>query len=158
MYNSLVYACIWANGKGRSSSLPIIHQTRVSTICALKNTFLLSDSLYGCSPGELMPPQTPKILLSLSHQIAAGLHYLSRKNFVHRDLAARNVLVSENNICKVKLSLFYDSIKQLVHSIDQWLWHVSKSNGWWLLCFSWKENSSQVDSSWGSEISQIFQH
>ena len=34
-------------------------------------------------------------------QIAAGMAYLERLNYVHRDLAARNVLVGDNNICKV---------------------------------------------------------
>jgi len=33
--------------------------------------------------------------------IAAGMDYLSRKNFVHRDLAARNVLLKGDLICKV---------------------------------------------------------
>ena len=34
-------------------------------------------------------------------EIAAGMTYLSGKQFIHRDLAARNILVSENSTCKV---------------------------------------------------------
>ena len=55
------------------------------------------------SPGELVSPKTPTMLLNYSQQIAVGLQYLSRKNFVHRDLAARNVLISNSNTCKVSL-------------------------------------------------------
>ena len=40
-------------------------------------------------------------LLRYCHQIASGMNYLSRKDFVHRDLAARNILVSKDRICKV---------------------------------------------------------
>ena len=41
-------------------------------------------------------------LLSYCRHVAAGMAYLSEKGFVHRDLAARNVLVSDEEICKVK--------------------------------------------------------
>ena len=41
-------------------------------------------------------------LLSFCRHVAAGLSYLSRKGFVHRDLAARNILVSSDDVCKVK--------------------------------------------------------
>ena len=43
----------------------------------------------------------PFILLKLCSEIAAGMTYLSGKQFVHRDLAARNVLVSDKIVCKV---------------------------------------------------------
>ena len=41
-------------------------------------------------------------LLSFCRHVAAGLGFLSRKKFVHRDLAARNILVSSDDICKVR--------------------------------------------------------
>jgi len=39
--------------------------------------------------------------LKFSKNIAAGMEYLSKKNFVHRDLAARNILLNKSLICKV---------------------------------------------------------
>ncbi|XP_065899331.1 uncharacterized protein [Dysidea avara] len=41
------------------------------------------------------------VLLKFCQEIAAGMVYLSAKNFVHRDLAARNILVSESSTCKI---------------------------------------------------------
>jgi len=40
-------------------------------------------------------------LVDMAAQVAAGMAYLEKDNFIHRDLAARNVLVGENNVCKV---------------------------------------------------------
>ncbi|XP_048360444.1 ephrin type-A receptor 1 isoform X2 [Sphaerodactylus townsendi] len=40
-------------------------------------------------------------LVTMLQGIAAGMTYLSDRNYVHRDLAARNILVSQNLQCKV---------------------------------------------------------
>ena len=56
---------------------------------------------YSAYPGELA--QLKHSLLSFCKHISAGLSHLSYKGFVHRDLAARNILVSSDNVCKVKL-------------------------------------------------------
>ena len=45
----------------------------------------------------------PKQLLNFSKHVALGLHYLASKGFVHRDLAARNILLSKNNVGKVRV-------------------------------------------------------
>lgn len=42
-----------------------------------------------------------KHLASFSVQIAAGMAYVERMNYVHRDLRAANILVGDNLVCKV---------------------------------------------------------
>ena len=42
------------------------------------------------------------VLLDMSAQIADGMQYLEKQNYIHRDLAARNILVGEHNLCKVR--------------------------------------------------------
>ena len=51
----------------------------------------------------MIPPDTPKLLLNYSQQIALGMHYLSSKGFLHKDLAARNVFVTKDDNCKVQI-------------------------------------------------------
>ena len=31
------------------------------------------------------------------------MNYLANKQFIHRDLAARNILISNDDVCKVKI-------------------------------------------------------
>ncbi|EGD72947.1 TK/SFK-SRC protein kinase [Salpingoeca rosetta] len=40
-------------------------------------------------------------LIDMGTDIAQGMAYLERNNYIHRDLAARNILVGDNNVCKV---------------------------------------------------------
>uniref|UniRef100_A0AAQ4S4B7 Tyrosine-protein kinase n=1 Tax=Gasterosteus aculeatus aculeatus TaxID=481459 RepID=A0AAQ4S4B7_GASAC len=54
--------------------------------------FLKSDA--GCRL------QLPK-LIDFSAQIAEGMAFIERKNYIHRDLRAANVLVSESLLCKI---------------------------------------------------------
>ena len=42
-----------------------------------------------------------QMLLRFCQQVASGMEYLSKKDFVHRDLASRNILLSGDLTCKV---------------------------------------------------------
>ncbi|XP_040432386.1 proto-oncogene tyrosine-protein kinase Src isoform X2 [Cygnus olor] len=50
--------------------------------------------------GPLCPPREPQSPCP-APQIASGMAYVERMNYVHRDLRAANILVGENLVCKV---------------------------------------------------------
>ena len=80
-------------------SLPIIDEFLWVSNVIIRITMFITSSTSTKKPFDL-----PRKLLSFSQQIALGMQYLSGKGFVHRDLAARNILVSKDNLCKVKLA------------------------------------------------------
>ncbi|XP_037833113.1 proto-oncogene tyrosine-protein kinase Src isoform X2 [Kryptolebias marmoratus] len=57
----------------------------------------LLDFLKGDMGKILRLPQ----LVDMASQIASGMAYVERMNYVHRDLRAANILVGENLVCKV---------------------------------------------------------
>ncbi len=58
-----------------------------------------------CRPTEILPEELSKTILAFSQQVALGMQYLSAKGFVHRDIAARNILLSKNDVCKVRIKV-----------------------------------------------------
>ena len=48
-----------------------------------------------------MNPHGLFLSLSFCSQIASGMAYVERMNYVHRDLRAANSLVGDNLVCKV---------------------------------------------------------
>ncbi|KAM9861075.1 tyrosine-protein kinase Fes/Fps [Aulostomus maculatus] len=47
------------------------------------------------------PSLTPKMLVKMTENVAAGMEYLETRKCIHRDLAARNCLVAEKNVVKI---------------------------------------------------------
>ncbi|XP_065889780.1 tyrosine-protein kinase-like [Dysidea avara] len=72
---------------------------------------------------SLMFPQ----LIDMGAQVAAGMAYLERKNYVHRDLSARNVLLSKQQshiFCKVTIFSLASATSSTTHvsSGERWRW------------------------------------
>lgn len=44
---------------------------------------------------------TMNILIDMASQVAEGMEFIEKKNYIHRDLRAANILVSEELICKI---------------------------------------------------------
>ena len=65
------------------------------------------------------------------------MNYLANKQFVHRDLAARNVLVSSDDVCKVKQQLFNLWHHKLA-SYHNDLWFILISGPYNITCFNHK--------------------
>ena len=61
-------------------------------------------SLQNYLRGEGRSLKLPQ-LISMCSQIAGGMAHLESQNYVHHDLAAKNILVTDDLICKVDLSL-----------------------------------------------------
>eukprot|EP00117_Sycon_ciliatum_P012051 scpid68300/ scgid3638/ Vascular endothelial growth factor receptor 1; Fms-like tyrosine kinase 1; Tyrosine-protein kinase FRT; Tyrosine-protein kinase receptor FLT; Vascular permeability factor receptor len=69
------------------------------------------------------------LFISFSHQIAAGMEYLSRYSVVHRDLAARNILLTESNTLKIadfglarELTTFQGYYRHQNHNALPYMW------------------------------------
>lgn len=50
-------------------------------------------------------PFSPRAIISIVHQVAAGAGYLASKDFVHRDLAARNILAGTSTTADDEISV-----------------------------------------------------
>ncbi len=64
----------------------------------------MNSSFHMHAHSQLVTSTLPQQLLDFSSQIALGMEYLARKEFIHRDLAARNVLLTDDFVCKVRNS------------------------------------------------------
>jgi serine/threonine protein kinase len=71
--------------------------------------------LFNIAGRHLRLPQ----LIQMSAEIAQGMAYIEKMNYIHRDLAARNVLVGEHNTVKVSSSALLYAVESIGGSIVQ---------------------------------------
>uniref|UniRef100_A0ABK0LVQ9 Tyrosine-protein kinase n=1 Tax=Rattus norvegicus TaxID=10116 RepID=A0ABK0LVQ9_RAT len=75
----------------------VVSEEPIYIVTEYMNKGSLLDFLKGETGKYLRLPQ----LVDMSAQIASGMAYVERMNYVHRDLRAANILVGENLVCKV---------------------------------------------------------
>ena len=73
-----------------------IEEDEILIVCELMKHGSLVLYLRGGGRTQKLPE-----LLDISAQVAAGMCYLEKQNFVHRNLTAKNILVGEHIVCKV---------------------------------------------------------
>ena len=52
------------------------------------------------------------------------MNYLANKQFIHRDLAARNILISNDDVCKVKIPKHLVAVMRLISRLQILGWLV----------------------------------
>ncbi|XP_026857819.1 proto-oncogene tyrosine-protein kinase Src-like isoform X2 [Electrophorus electricus] len=75
----------------------VVSQEPIYIVTEYMSQGSLLDFLKGVKQKYLRLPQ----LVDMASQIAAGMAYVERMNYVHRDLRAANILVGNNLVCKV---------------------------------------------------------
>ncbi|XP_060793364.1 proto-oncogene tyrosine-protein kinase Src isoform X2 [Neoarius graeffei] len=75
----------------------VVSEEPIYIVTEYMNQGSLLDFLKGEMGKMLRLPQ----LVDMASQIASGMAYVERMNYVHRDLRAANILVGENLVCKV---------------------------------------------------------
>ncbi|XP_064394623.1 uncharacterized protein LOC135341873 isoform X2 [Halichondria panicea] len=73
----------------------------VMIVLELVNNGDLRKYLKSLRSSQPVSDTLPQQLLSFSSQVALGMEYLARKEFVHRDIAARNILLTDDFVCKI---------------------------------------------------------
>ncbi|XP_065193598.1 ephrin type-B receptor 3-like [Sycon ciliatum] len=72
-------------------------------ILELMSGGILRSYLHQLMPrsGVTLESSVPGHLLQMSIEIARGMSYLAKRQFIHRDLAARNILLDSSHVCKI---------------------------------------------------------